>query len=563
MSEHNDENQNGEVPHVPEVKLTVDEDGLTTIDSGDLVTDSQEAASIAPAADKEYPVVDPTGTYSDWADLDSKNLIDPEGTLKHKDFIPVPKVNKDGDLELHPNPNVKVGLPVTSNKDPVPGLMPLYTFQGNNLEMFNLLTKYDLVNARGQRRKSITDNDEHAFAIGYSHDTTVNDDYLHRAQWRPGATWTNLPNIDGKDCQAGKAHSLIGGVGERISAQLQKSAKRSRLGNAMSFPLWHTGVWVTVDTPTATQRVEFDLTIASERNVFGRKTIGALFSNSRAYIDNALLDLFFDCLESVNVRDWGTEWFRKVIDPRDLQLIAAMLGASRYPTGYPTLDPCTNPVLQCKAVNEKGINLANTIFVDLSRFTRDEKAHMQHRNAIHTMKTVEAYQENARWNATSIIEIDEDTSVRIKIPRLVDNIDSGLVWANEINQIVTRLLGDSSPTRDRTVAVERMINSAALRSHVAYIDDILIGGVPTHANDMDKLKLITRVGDDSDIIERFSADIRTMMEEEVIAMMAFPRYLCPKCRTSMTKEQQNAYAANPILIPQDAVSRFFQLRSLG
>lgn len=504
------------------------------------------------------PVVDPTGTFVNYSELERTGLLDglPK-SLSKADFIPPPALDDQANLIFKPNPHVKVVKSVYNKQAAFTGLEPLYTLTGVQSEFLGALNHYDLQTQRKNQKWS----DEHAYKTYSAGQDAVPLDYGVRAQWREGSQWTNEPRLAGLDCAPTGSMS-----GKGLSTMVQKESEGYRLGIPVAFPLWHSGFWITIRTPTARMFSNLDTTVASEKNLLGRLTNGALFGNTRAYVESAILDLLGDCITNTNVAGWTIPLIRDLIDHRDIQTVALMLGASRYPHGYPNEEPCTNFHNGCKNVRESSLSLINTLFVDLSYFSNEDIRHMSQKAVTLDINTIREYQKKARWNQPRVVKVTDSISVRLKHPSAVESIASGLAWAQEIHQEMMKALGDNSTTRRRNNYIAEQMEAVTLRTFAAYIDDIIKDDVENKASVEDVIDLFDTIGDDEYLTRRFEMNVREFEDSDIIAMMALPRHLCNECEGKWkvkSPDMLNEYYKGPILSPQDAVARLFTLRSLA
>lgn len=504
------------------------------------------------------PAVDPTGTFSDWKRLNESGIREELKSVTDEDHIPPPKLDKDGFKILNPNPNVSLPLNIYSANKAVHTAIPLFTYLGNSCELLDALSHYDIIEKRKTKNRSTTG--EHEESIAEAFPTCIPDQYFWKSQFIAGSNWTNDP-VFGKEKLRMAAYRSDG-----IDARIQSDQDDYRLGIPVHIPLWHSGFHVRLRTPTTKQFAILDSIVASDRNIFGRRTTGAVFSGTRCYLENAIKDMFFDCLRQCNITNWTPAIIEEMLDGRDIQLIALALSASRFPKGYPNFEPCVEIESGCTEVKEKAINLINTLVVDTNRFTPEQIRHMADRNAKRTIDQVKKYQEDASWNAPKTVSVSSSISIKLKAPKLIKTINSGFTWAAEINAIVSKSIGDSSPTRNRQMLIENLISSSTLRSLSSHFDAFIIDEKETEVTDDNLEDLIDRIGDDREIVRRLELDIRDYNDANVVAFMALPRYHCSKCEAKLRIENPaklEAYMKNPILVPQDAVTRFFTLRSLG
>lgn len=538
-----------------EVKVLDTTDDLGII-ADEAVTKSPEAmAAEAAPPEQQGLVIDPTGTFTNWSGFKQTGFgTDGQGETD-ADYIPLPQLDKDHYKILKPNPQVQIRRAVYGTGEPRKDLQPMYNFVGTEVEMLSALVQYDI---HAQRKRS-TFSDSHSEALDGCIGTMIPDSYLWKAQWRPGAVWTNVPRLGGKDMHMGPRSD------NSFSGSIQKSVSGHRLGTNAMVPMWHSGFHVRLRTPTARQFAELDAAIASEKNVFGRRTAGALFSNTRCYLESAILDLFIDCVEDTNIVSWTPEMVRRLLDGRDIQIASLALQATRYPSNYPAVEPCVEVEAGCRNVRNVSFTPMNSLIVDEARFTQLEIRHLSERFVQRTEQEVVNFQKEASWNQMTTVRLTDTLELRLKHPKAIEIIDSGYVWAGGIAAATQRVLGDESPSRNRVNLMSNLIDAESLRRFIAYVDGVIQDGNEAEWDEASLLHTLELIGDDQQIIRRFELDVRNFEERDIIAYMGTPRYFCPECEKRLSvkdPEALAAYNANPIIVPQDATARFFTSRRL-
>lgn len=507
-------------------------------------------------AETAGPVVDPTGTFTDWSGLRESGYLTEGMGEKEEDVIPLPMTDEEGYKILKPNPNVTIGRPVYGIQPPRKGFMPIFNFCGTELEMYGDMVKYDIHNQR-KRREYI---DEHSEALDLCRTEMIPDSYLWKSQWRPGSNWTNDPKLNGREMAMGPTNT------GNILNQIQLGNTKHTSGVNNGFTLWHSGFTTRIKTPTGRQLAELDALVASERNVFARRTAGALFGANRCFLESGILDLFVECVDNTNVVDWTPENIRPLIDERDIQLIALALQAAKYPTNYPAVEPCTESDIDCRNVREVSFTPMNALVVDDAYFKPHEIEFLYSRSTKRTIKEIQDFQAAASWNQKRTVQITDNTEFVLKHPKAVDVQNAGFIWAGSISSAVAKVLSDDSPTRNRVNLMSTLVDRESLRSFLPYIDKLIVNGTEKTATDEELHEIFAHLSDDPEIVRRLELDIRDFEDRDIVAYMATPRYMCKACEARLeVKDPQRLkdYQEHPILIPQDAVSRFFTFRRLS
>ncbi len=512
-------------------------------------TDSTEEAKV------EGPVVDPTGTFVDWGKLKESGYSDISVTVRDDEHIPLPQVDEEGYKVLKPNPHVTISRPMYSIKEPRKGLFPLFNFVGTEAEMFSAYVHYDIQNQR-KNKKYV---DDHSEILETCRAEMISDSYLWRTQWRPGSNWTNNPVLKDREMAMGPTST-----GEVLN-QVQLGNKSFSTGINNATVLWHSGFNVRIKAPTGRQLAELDALIASEKNVFGRRSGGGLFTSTRCYLESGVTDLFISCIDHSNVDGWTPDIIRSLIDNRDIQVMALAMQAAKYPSGYLAVEPCVESEANCRNVREVSFTPMNALIVDDAFFKPNEIEFLYNRSTKRSVQAILDFQKEASWNRKHTFRVNDALELRIHHAKAIDVQNAGFVWAGSITASLNRVLGDDSPTRNRQVFLSNLIDTESLRRFFPYIDGIIINDVEKELTEETLLEVLAHLNDDPELVRKIELEIRDFEERDIIAYMATPRNVCNECEKRLAlkdPERLKEYQEHPIMVPQDAVARFFTARRL-
>jgi hypothetical protein len=125
--------------------------------------------------------------------------------------------------------------------------------------------------------------------------------------------------------------------GVRVSGEAARSLFRSRLGlgTLFSVPLWHSGFWVTLRTPTEGALLELHRELAQEKVLLGRATYGLLFSQMTGYTTKVMCDFVAKHIHTTSLKlESENDSLLNYISVADYQLLIWGLTCATWPTGY-------------------------------------------------------------------------------------------------------------------------------------------------------------------------------------------------------------------------------------
>lgn len=411
------------------------------------------------------------------------------------------------------------------------------------------------------RKGNINPRNDYEFASMSGVSSLIDGDVLQKALYRPGSEWGQ--NIKHNGVELGIWKPTIGEPkdGQQLKDGEALTILRSRLGIGGTYviPLWHSGIWATISSPTKNELLDLDHDISSELIEAGRNTRGLIFSNTSVLINSHLMDFFLNKIIKTNVKNWTIETIRDLIDQRDLQLIGWGIACSKWPGSYPYIEACINAssTPACNHITKGNIRLPKTLIVDRSALTEKQKALMANRTGSYTVEEIREYQQDGFLGRNHSYELKNGTSVTFEVPSARDHIRNGLEWLEGLRDAAYALLGSDANPASMNRQINRKVVLTALREYGHWVKSFIIdNGEPITSRTVINDTLDSFDADD-ELAEKFFTSVRDFIENNVIAFMALPRYECPNpnCRHPSGPE----YAKHPLLIPQDAISRFFTL----
>lgn len=452
-------------------------------------------------------------------------------------------------------PNVTMDSPTIVEAKDVARLrgMPLYTLRTNATEVDEHIRAFPNFKVQNDARGNTWWNafkqaGKHIQSKGVYEATVARES----AEWAQRIEYENLKLSMGKPpaVNVGKAGSL---VGEQAIQAIQNAMG---LGTQLQVPLWHSGVWVTLSTPTDAELLNLERRIQDEKISLGRDTSGALFSNNMVYIIKHVYNFILEHVYSVTMEDYTPERFSSILRVTDMQTLIHAMACSIYPNGYEHGQPCTIHPDKCQHVTKDWINLTKMFWTDRTRLTKKQVKHMANRVAQHKLEDIVAYQEEGKIGDGRLLEFDNDVKMVLRIPTIEQYVTSGTVWVEEVVDLVERIMTTERATTDKNDYIAAQARLVTLRQYGHWIKSVSMGDAivldePELIND-----LLNRLSASDTIVDKFLADIKVYVEEATMSIVAIPSYKCPGCQGTMSSEETK----HPHLIPVDALITFFTLR---
>jgi len=376
--------------------------------------------------------------------------------------------------------------------------------------------------------------------------------YFKSTLAREGSLWSPFVEINGEKLRAGKAQ-LAGDANPVMVVRNELG-----LGGLVQIPLWHSGIWVTLQTPTEAELLELEQRISMEKTTLGRSSNGLVFSATEVYIISHLIDFIFEHVYAVNLPNKSPELLAEVIKATDIPQLVWGMAAAIYPNGYPLLQPCIANPETCDHVVEELINIGKISFTDSGMLTDQQKNHMRLRGEKMSMEKIKTYQEQFVFKAPAVVEIMDGVFVKLHVPSIAESRDIGYAWVDQIAENTKKAFAIKMGENQREAYIRKQAALTSLRQYGHWIESIQVnrGGNEREFTDRDRInELLESFCSDSAILTKTVEGIANYIDATTITMIALPKFPCPKCQGEPDEE----YLRHPNLIPLDIVNVFFTL----
>lgn len=332
---------------------------------------------------------------------------------------------------------------------------------------------------------------------------------------------------------------------------------RMKIGCKLGVFLPHTGIYFIIISPGDDRFLDTLSVINNQRIVALRSSSGILLGNSNFYINRQVVNLFLDSIVHCSLGGWNREQLMKLIDERDVNIIASALGASIYPDGYEYVQACgqmktDNKV--CTHLTRKLVDLRRMVFVDNTRLSEQQKLHAAGALKERSIKEIQDYQEANYIGYKKPYEITEGVEFVYRAQSAITSIEAGEKWIKEIEAIVDNIITFREDDETRNNMIDQRIALTRIREYAHWVEDILVDGQPL--GDRDKInKLLNSLSRKKEVVDKVGNTLTEFQRLASVAMVAVPRIQCPACE----KTEERDLDISTHLIPQDAVSRLFTL----
>lgn len=374
---------------------------------------------------------------------------------------------------------------------------------------------------------------------------------------RDGSEWTQSVTHEGQRILPGRPQLGASSDGQKLTGQraVLKMQAALGIGSMIQVPLWHSGVWVSINAPSDGALLNLERRIGEEKINLGRMTNGLIYSHSSVYIVNHLMTLLLDNIYETSIKDFRSETLFDLIKVTDLPILVWGLACSIYPNGYDYKLPCVKHPDKCKHITEEKLNLGRLFFFDHKGVTLEQRKHMANRTKKYTAEEIQHYHTLGKGGDGRVVKINDDISFVLKVPTVKDYIRSGYTWIESIEKMVAEVLTGRPTDKDKDDFITQQSVVTLFRQYAHWVSRIIFRDNETVEDTETIEEVLSMLSSDQKLYDKFFDEVKKFIDDSTVAMIALPSYDCPACGTPMTPEESK----HPHLIPLEVISVFFTL----
>jgi len=325
--------------------------------------------------------------------------------------------------------------------------------------------------------------------------------------------------------------------GQRLTGKeaMIRVRQELRIGDYVTLPLPHTGIWVTLLVAGEDEMVNFHTRVLNAKSVLGRRTAGLIFSNSDVVILRHLWDLLAGMIVNTSMGHANKKELSSLIKIQDIPLMVAGYMSARFRSGYTIAQPCQVDPTKCNDISVQKVSIARMTIIDNSRLSDAQRAHMRNRNG-HRSESVLAYQEAFVALNDGIAMLTDTTRVVFGVPGVDQKLVAGDAWIDAIEDAVTLSFNDTMTRDERVNYINKQAGVAALRNYAHWVKriDYLDSNGDVYGfieGNEDIYAQLTELSKDDVIRTAFYKAVNEHINKLTIGIVALPRYTCPSCKS--------------------------------
>lgn len=558
-------------PAKPDVDDSVSDDPFADMQVG--IDDPDYVESVKQPEDKKVEVIEEKVTENkesrDDALFDEKETTVEEKHLLEPRQVKVPEthvVDPTGDKPL------KFTIKPTKDFDRITDKV-IYTLRGTAQSVMSVLQRTD---------SSFIDNDEkqrwYEAVVRAREHFQVRDDQLFEATIRDGSMWVNMVGY-GEGENVKWRGPLVDRKGRNPQNKNDKNFTAVNmlksflsLGLPAYIPLYHTGIWLTLNTPTAQEFAILDEIIMNSKVTYGRMTRGEIYSNDSVVLRKHIADFILDHVQYSTAPADDKEYLKSIIKSTDLDAMMLGIMMSRFPDGYPINIPCTVNPQECIHVTEGEVDLRKLFWVDRNRLTERQLTLMQSPTNRLTSEQLEEYQNEFNFankrivlskDANGALRVSNDTDIangviiNLDTPTLEHEENYGTQWINELQRSAEKVFAESNDQNARDQKIRERIMTSFFKTYGQWIKSVeLITAnqteqIFTEEDNLDQILML--LSSDATYTRYFHENIMKYINSSLVQLVGVKNFECPNCG----KKHDTAPGGHYLILPIDAINTFF------
>lgn len=341
-------------------------------------------------------------------------------------------------------------------------------------------------------------------------------------------------------------------TGENLRLMIRQSLD---LGGTFNVPLWHSGFWVRFKAPGESTILELYRALTEEKVSLGRATYGLIFSNNTSFSSAAMLNFCEEHILSTSLALPEGDSIKKYLSVLDLPTLFWGMVCSIWPTGVQYQRACTHDPEKCNHVVSELLDPSKLLFVDKTRMTARQIAHMAKRDkGAVTVEALTIYKDEFLNGQPKLIKLSDDLSFMIAIDSAQEHIDSGYRWVSELEETYPKVLIQDEKDRDEYLI--KQAKATVMRQYAHFVKSI--NYMDNEYTDRKEIEdVVGDISADDNLRKVFQDKIKEFIDDSTVALIAIPTYQCPACGKEQRELKENEHMQG--LIPIEVMSNFFTL----
>lgn len=291
------------------------------------------------------------------------------------------------------------------------------------------------------------------------------------------------------------------------------------MGNLRRFPLWHTGIWLTVKAPSEARLLELERRISDDKVELGRTTHGLAFANQSVFFAGLLVDFVIEHIHSSSLKQDDPD-YHEIISCLDIPLMVWGIACAIWPNGF----NYARAILNTTQVVRGKVDVNKLLATDLRSLTAWQISHMAGKHGRNmTPESIVRYREEFTRGKGAAIHLTDQVSLNMRIPNIGQYLSSGEKWVNGVIAMVDKAFGMGANESLRDAYITAQGKATNMRQFIHWVESINVGTQVYDETDLDTMELMMdTLSSDDDARRKYFKEVQSFIEEATVSLPAIP-----------------------------------------
>lgn len=320
------------------------------------------------------------------------------------------------------------------------------------------------------------------------------------------------------------------------------------MGNLRRFPLWHTGIWLTVKAPSESRILELERRIADDKVELGRTTHGLAFANQSVFFAGLLVDFVIEHIHSSSLKQDDPD-YHEIISCLDIPLMVWGIACAIWPNGF---DYARAKLNKTEVVRGK-VDVTKLLATDFRSLSEWQISHMAGKHGRNmTPESLVRYREEFTRGKNKAIALTDSVTINLRTPSVAQYLASGEKWVNGVIAMVDKSFGMTANDDLRNAYITAQGKASNMRQFIHWVESIQVAGQLYDDEDSDTMELLLDTLSSEDAARKaYFKEMQSYIEEATVSLPAIP--------ASDDDELPDANPKFKKLLPLDMFAVFFIL----
>lgn len=406
---------------------------------------------------------------------------------------------------------------------------------------------------------------------------TLEGDALRGAINREGSNWGQKTPVN-NDTPISAQVPVLSTNTRKLEGAAGLTQAKSHMGlvGTVNVPLYHSGFWVTFQTPSLSDDLNLNDILANAKDEIGYLTNGLIFSADSYMLQRSVVDHALNHVIDCSSPNYSKDWFYDNILITDIPLLIWGVACATWSKGFVYNTPCISNPAQCNYIHEEKLNLRRLQWVDRNALTDRQKLQLAKRIPNrYTEFDIEQYKKEHRYllAKTTSAKMSANTRLLFKVPTLREFFESGDLWLERIKRTTEASLRKDMTTNQRAELMLQQGRVTTLQQFAHFVSAIEINRSVTNSgfdddvewndqsdvlmyDDRDHIaELLAEASSNDEMYQSFMDAIQKFQNDVVVSLIGIPTFNCPKCGNT----HESMESPHPDLVPLEVARIFFIL----